>query len=82
MGLTLEATARQRHPLVPPDPEHVFLAWLLAHPAGADLAVSAAREIERLERFRGAHPGPKGLVQLFVELRCILAPDPECGRAQ
>lgn len=48
-----------------PQPEDVFLSWLIAQPRGSDLASSAAREIRRLGAYSGSHPGPKRLGELF-----------------
>ncbi len=52
-----------------PDPEHVFLCWLLARNPEEDLAVAAEREIRRLGRYKGSHPGPRRLAELFETLR-------------
>lgn len=48
-----------------PEPEEVFLTWLLAQPAQADLAAAATLEVERLRAYRGVHPGPKQLGRIF-----------------
>lgn len=60
-----------------PQPEEVFLSWLIAQPEGTDLVVAADIEIGRLGRYAGRHPGPAKLAELFREFRHRL--DPSTG---
>lgn len=72
MGLSLSneaATSAKRLP----EPEEVFLSWLLSQPAGRDLAVAADMEIERLRHYSGPHDGPKRLGAIFTEFRASLS---------
>lgn len=59
-----------------PEPEQVFFAWLLSRRAGCDLDSAAGAEIEKLQRYRGPHPGPKRLGEIFAEFRTSLRPGP------
>lgn len=58
-----------------PEPEDVFLPWLLSVPCGADMAAAADMEIARLERYNGSHPGPKRLAAVFQAFRRSLTRD-------
>lgn len=69
MGLIVEAGRIRERISAPPLPEEVFLSWLLAQPAGADLAAAAEIEIRKLQRYRGGHPGPRRHVALFEALQ-------------
>lgn len=73
MGLSLsnEAASSAKRP---PEPEEVFLSWLLSQPAGRDLAAAADVEIERLRQYSGSHEGPKRLGAIFAEFRATLSP--------
>ena len=51
-----------------PEPEEVFLAWLMWLPAGADRRQAAAREIERIDERAIRGEGPMKLRALFVDL--------------
>ena len=64
-----------------PEPEEVFLSWLLVQPAGRDLAAAADLEIEKLRRYSGSHDGPKRLGDIFAAFRASLASRP-CARLQ
>lgn len=55
-----------------PQPEEVFLSWLVAQPEGTDLMDAANTEIRRLEAYRGGHHGPRRLKELFVEFSLVL----------
>lgn len=55
-----------------PQPEEVFLSWLMTQPEGADLAAAADVEIGRLGRYAGRHPGPRKLAGLFGDFRHCL----------
>ena len=57
-----------------PEPEEVFLAWLLVQPANGDLAAAADLEIGRLAAYRGVNDGPARLGAIFREFRAMLAP--------
>lgn len=68
MGLMLDHHAN--NPAKPlPQPEDVFVAWLLALPRGLDLAAATDAEILRLRRYAGSHQGPARLLDLFKGLR-------------
>lgn len=51
-----------------PEPEQVFLTWLVAQPEGADLLGAASRQVARLARYTGGHPGPRQLRRMFAQL--------------
>jgi hypothetical protein len=72
MGLSARAagTTPVERPL--PEPEDVFLSWLISQPADTDLAVAAGAEINRLRQYRGPNEGPKRLIDLFEALRATL----------
>ena len=53
---------------VMPEPEQVFLAWLVAQPDDGNLGAAAARQASRLAEYAGGHPGPRRLRQLFLDL--------------
>ncbi|CAM5304260.1 hypothetical protein MAUB1S_05312 [Mycolicibacterium aubagnense] len=74
MGLNVEARHLAGQPAALQQPEDVFLSWLLAQPAGTDLAAAATIEIARLQRYRGDHPGPRRLAELFEALQGSVAP--------
>ncbi len=59
---------RRASPL--PPPEEVFCDWLLSLPAGADLAVEARRQVERIDRRAIAHPDLDALRLLLVAMTC------------
>ena len=70
MGLMFDPPGAEPHPLrVLPQPEDVFLSWLMALPAAADPALAADAEILRLNRYAGPHPGPARLLALFEAYR-------------
>jgi hypothetical protein len=67
-GLT---PAPSRPALVPrrqPEPEEVFLAWLMWLPADADRQEAAAREVSRIDASDAAGEGPMKLRALFADL--------------
>ncbi|WP_244483238.1 hypothetical protein [Mesorhizobium sp. 1M-11] len=72
MGLNMQG--RYAGGFASPQPEDVFLSWLLAQPGGADLAEAAEIEIRKLQRYQGNHPGPQKLLELFEGLRGSAAP--------
>lgn len=74
MGLNVGANQIAGQATAQPQPEDVFLSWLLAQPAGTNLAEAAETEIARLQRYQGDHPGPRRLVELFEALRGSVAP--------
>jgi hypothetical protein len=74
MGLTLERKNTASLARISPEPEEVFLSWLMSMPSGVDLAIAVDVEINRLERYRGSHPGPKRLAALFRTFRRSLRP--------
>mgnify|MGYP001613798717 CR=1 FL=1 len=49
-------------------PESVFISWLLWQPRGADLAVEALKEVQKLSRYEGADPDIARLRSLFASL--------------
>lgn len=49
-------------------PESVFISWLLWQPRGADLAVEALKEVEKLARCRSADPDIIRLKAMFASL--------------
>lgn len=49
-------------------PESVFISWLLWQPRGADLAVEALKEMQKLARYGGADPDIARLRSLFASL--------------
>lgn len=55
-----------------PEPEQVFLAWLVAQPEGGNLHEAASRQAIRLGEYAGSHPGPRQLRQLFLDLAATL----------
>jgi len=60
------STARGRDTL--PEPETVFLEWLVSRRPEADLAAAARFELHRLESFGKPHRGVERLAKLFTEL--------------
>lgn len=67
-GLT---PAPSRPALVPrrqPEPEEVFLAWLMWLPADADRRQAAAREVSRIDASDAKGEGPTKLRALFADL--------------
>lgn len=82
MGLILERQHTARIPAPLPQPEEVFLSWLVAQPEGSDLAAAAGTEIRRLDGYRGAHAGPRRLKELFIALRRELTSPPVPRRPQ
>lgn len=69
MGLNIQASGSSGRAPVLPQPEDVFLSWLLVQPSGADLAQAAEIEIGKLQRYRGTRAGPQKLLKLFEGLR-------------
>ena len=70
MGLSWSdqrAIAATHRPALP-EPEQVFLAWLTAQPQDGNLVAAASRELARLARYTGRHPGPGRLRQMFSVL--------------
>lgn len=49
-----------------PEPEDIFLAWLLQVPEGVDLAAAAQREVERIDQSRVRGMAVARLRDLFV----------------
>jgi hypothetical protein len=49
-------------------PESVFISWLLWQPRGADLAVEALKEMQKLSQYEGADPDIARLRTLFASL--------------
>lgn len=82
MGLMFDPPAEPRPLPALPQPEEVFISWLLSLPAGADLTAAVDVEIHRLERYRGAHPGPARLGELFRDFRLALQPQASRERLQ
>ncbi|MDH4986552.1 hypothetical protein QEZ47_13650 [Aminobacter anthyllidis] len=66
---------------VMPEPEQVFLAWLIAQPEDGNLREAASRQANRLAEYAGGHPGPRQLRQLFLELAAELGGGTAGGRA-
>jgi hypothetical protein len=64
MGLIARATGAARQ-----QPEEVFLSWLLSQPPDINLTSAVDTEIQRLDGYKGQHPGPLRLLELFTELR-------------
>ena len=67
---------------VMPEPEQVFLAWLIAQPEDGNLREAAARQAARLAEYGGGHPGPRHLRKLFLDLASELGPGPALGKAK
>ncbi len=77
MGLRIASRRAAVHrPALLPQPEEVFLSWLMMQPDGADLVVAADVELDRLSRYSGPHPGPQKLAELFRHFRYCLGVDP------
>lgn len=74
MGLMFGRQNRSMVPARLPQPEEVFFAWLLAQPAGSDLAAAAQTELSRLERYTGPHEGPQRLSGIFSDFLASLSP--------
>ena len=49
-------------------PESIFISWLLWQPHGADLAVEALKEIQKLSRYEKIDPDIARLKALFASL--------------
>jgi hypothetical protein len=49
-------------------PESVFISWLLWQPRGADLAVEALKEMQKLSRYADDDPDVSRLKALFASL--------------
>lgn len=82
MGLMLDTHNATRVAAPLPQPEDILLAWLVAQPEGGDLSAAVGVEILRLERYRGPHPGPGRLKDLFIELGRELEVSQISGRPQ
>lgn len=82
MGLMLERRQTARTTKLLPQPEEVFMAWLIAQPDGSDLPSAVCAEIRRLDGYRGPHPGPRRLRELFIELGRELEVSHISGRPQ
>jgi hypothetical protein len=76
MGLRVEPHVAGHKSAGLPQPEEVFLSWLMAQPEGADLAAAVDVEIGRLGRYAGRHPGPLKLAELFRNFRHCLDAKP------
>ena len=74
MGLNVEPRHIAGQSPALPQPEDVFLCWLVTQPVGTDLAAAAEVEIARLQRYQGDHPGPRRLVELFEALQGSVIP--------
>lgn len=81
MGLTLQRKSPTPLGHGLPEPEEVFLSWLLSRPSGADLSIAIDVEIDRLDRYRGSHPGPARLAAIFRDARRGLERDADADRA-
>ena len=82
MGLMFERPQKARTAKPLPQPEEVLMAWLMAQPDGSDLPAAVCAEIRRLDGYRGPHPGPNRLKELFIELGRELAVSHISGRLQ
>ncbi|WP_412050837.1 hypothetical protein ACK6D9_04800 [Hoeflea sp. Naph1] len=51
-----------------PEPEEVFICWLMEQPPQGSLLAAASREAARLARYNGSHEGPRKLARMFAEL--------------
>jgi hypothetical protein len=49
-------------------PEAIFISWLLWQPHGADLAVEALKEVQKLSRYEKVDPDIARLKALFASL--------------
>ncbi|ANH06012.1 MULTISPECIES: hypothetical protein [Shinella] len=49
-------------------PESIFISWLLWQPRGADLAVEALKEVQKLSRYEKVDPDIARLKALFASL--------------
>jgi len=49
-------------------PESVFISWLLWQPRGADLAVEALKEVQKLAHYQDTDPDIARLKALFASL--------------
>lgn len=81
MGLRLDTARLAPAAVRPPEPEDVFLSWLMQQPSGRDLAAAARAEIHRLRRYQGQHSGPGRLAELFEALHRSLRTGP-AGQGQ
>jgi hypothetical protein len=76
MGLRFDPPA-DRRPLPPlPQPEEIFLSWLMALPEAIGPGLAADAEILRLKKYLGSHPGPSHLLTLCEAFRA--SPKPAC----
>lgn len=82
MGLTLERERQGPSASLLPEPEDIFVSWLMSVPSGADLVAAADIEIIRLMQYTGSHPGPARLAALFRGFRRSLAPSRSRSRLQ
>lgn len=76
MGLRFDTARLSPAVLRLPEPEDVFLSWLMQQPPGRDLAAAARAEIQRLRRYQGQHSGPGRLAELFEALHRSLRSEP------
>lgn len=74
MGLMHESSAKRRPLAAGPQPEDVFLLWLVGLPNAIDPLLAADAEILRLNRYQGSHPGPARLLSIFKAFRASLKP--------
>jgi hypothetical protein len=82
MYQTVECAPQVRTPLELPEPEDVFLCWIVAQPEGKDLLAAAQAEIVKLQTYRGNHTGPRRLLDLFAQLCRQLRATPEQAMQQ
>lgn len=67
-GLTPAPSRPALAPRRQPEPEEVFLAWLMWLPADADRRQAAAREVSRIDASAARGEGPARLRALFADL--------------
>lgn len=69
MGLMFDPQAEPQPLRALPQPEEVFLSWLMGLTEAIDPALAADAEILRLNRYTGPHPAPVRLLALFEAFR-------------
>ncbi|WP_442578921.1 hypothetical protein ACSBOB_25870 [Mesorhizobium sp. ASY16-5R] len=82
MGLRFDPPAEQRPLPALPQPEDIFLSWLVALPDAIDPGLAADAEILRLAKYSASHPGPAHLLTLFKTFRASLKPVSRHPRVQ
>jgi len=79
MGLSVSGVLESVPAVTLPEPEEIFLHWLISQPNWTEFSAAADLELQRLARYRGSHPGPAKLAALFTTFRAELVRRTDAG---